>query len=120
MAMLTRGYPFAFQVLGYYTFQNDGDYKSALINYRQHLEEYVYDKIWSELSAKDRKVLYVATKTENGKIAEIREMLKMESNEFSPYRERLIKKGLLNGDERGYVKFELPLFEEYVKDHYEM
>ena len=44
--------------------------------------------------------------------------LEMSSNEFNPYRDRLIKKGLLNGDERGYVKFVLPMFEEYVKDHY--
>ena len=120
MAKLTKGYPFAFQVLGYYTFKNGGDYKSSLISFRQHLDEYVYDKIWSELSLKDRKVLYVTSETKDGKISKIRETLEMESNEFSPYRERLIKKGLLNGDERGYVRFVLPMFEEYVHDHFEM
>ena len=38
----------------------------------------------------------------------------METNEFNPYRKRLIKKGILSGETRGYVSFTLPLFSEYV------
>ena len=117
MAKLTRGYPFAFQVLGYYTFVKGGDYNAALTEYRQYLEEYVYDKIWSELSANDKKVLHAIVQTESRKIGDIRNLLNMESNELSPYRDRLIKKGIINGDERGYLKFELPMFEDYVLDH---
>lgn len=30
MARLTKGYPFAFQVLGYHTYENGGDYSRAL------------------------------------------------------------------------------------------
>ena len=30
MAKITKGYPFAFQVLGYYTFENGGSYEKAL------------------------------------------------------------------------------------------
>ena len=33
MASLTKGYSFAFQVLGYFTFRHKGDYKSALSEY---------------------------------------------------------------------------------------
>ena len=51
---------------------------------------------------------------DGGKIKDIRERLGMETNEFNPYRKRLIKKGILSGEMRGYVYFTLPLFDEYV------
>lgn len=117
MAIITRGYPFAFQVLGYYTYENGGDYHAALPDTKQYLAEYVYDKIWSELSRTDRQVLSATTSVKDGKVSEIRSILKMESNEFSPYRDRLIKRGIISGDERGYVRFMLPFFEEYVDSH---
>lgn len=118
MAQLTRGYSFAFQVLGYCTFENGGDYMSVLDRYREYLDEYVYNIIWSELSAKDRKLMYAAANSREGKISDIREELGMKPNEFSPYRDRMIRRGLLNGDERGYVKFTLPFFEDYILNNY--
>ena len=117
MARMTKGYSFAFQVLGYLTWQQGGDFEKILSEYRQYLEEYVYDKIWSELSAKDKQVAYGIAKSESPKIKEIRQELHMETNEFNPYRKRLIRKGILNGDERGMVYFTLPCFEEYVMEN---
>ena len=48
MADLAKGYPFAFQVLGYLTWNHNGDYLSVMGEYEQYLSEFVYDKIWSE------------------------------------------------------------------------
>ena len=45
MAGLTKGYPFAFQVLGYLTWNHNGDYLSVVDEYEQYLSEFVYDKI---------------------------------------------------------------------------
>ncbi len=118
MARLTKGFPFAFQVLGYYTYEHKGDYKKAVPDFRQRLNEYVYDKIWSELSANDKRVASAIAMSDTDRIADIRELLDMESNEFAPYRDRLIKKGIADGRERGKIRFVLPLFEEYVKDNY--
>ncbi|WP_028263448.1 ATP-binding protein [Atopobium fossor] len=115
MAKLTSGYSFAFQVLGYLTWQAHGDYQSILDTYKQYLEEYVYEKIWSELSEKDRFVVRGIADAEGGKVAEVRKKLHMESNEFNPYRQRLIRKGVINGDKRGYVYFTLPFFGEFAK-----
>lgn len=78
---------------------------------------FVYDKIWSELSQKDRMVARGIADVEGGKIKDIREHLHMETNEFNPYRKRLIKKGILSGETRGYVYFTLPLFEEYIMEN---
>ena len=118
MADLTKGYPFAFQVLGYLTWNHHGDYNAVRGEYEQYLSEFVYDKIWSELSQKDRMVARGIADVEGGKIKDIREHLHMETNEFNPYRKRLIKKGILSGETRGYVYFTLPLLEEYVMENY--
>ena len=118
MAELTKGYPFAFQVLGYLTWNHDGDYHAVLDESEQYLSEFVYDKIWSELSAKDRMVAKAIADEKNGKIKDIRGRLGMETNEFNPYRKRLIKKGIVSGEMRGYVYFTLPLFAEYVIENY--
>ncbi len=120
MAELTKGYPFAFQVLGYLTWNNHGNYREVLEEYEQYLSEFVYDKIWSELSPKDRVVARGIAETDSGKIKDIREHLGMETNQFNPYRKRLIKKGILSGEMRGYVYFTLPLFEDYVLENAEI
>ncbi len=117
MAICTKGYSFAFQVLGYLTWENGGDYKEILPEYRQYLDEFVYDKIWSEVSIKDKTVLKAIAMTESGKIEKVREILAMDSNEFNPYRKRIIDRGLINGKDRGYVRFILPMFREYVIDN---
>ncbi len=117
MAELTRGYPFAFQVLGYLTWNHNGAYRQVLNDYEQYLGEFVYDKLWAELSEKDRLVAKGIAAVKSGKIKEIREYLGMETNEFNPYRRRLIRKGILAGETRGYVYFTLPLFDKYVEEN---
>lgn len=119
MAELTKGYPFAFQVLGYLTWNNNGNFQSVIKDYQQYLSEFVYDKLWSELSEKDRIVANGIVEINSNKIKDIREHLGMSSNEFTPYRQRLIKKGIIDGSSRGIVYFTLPLFEEYVNTHFE-
>lgn len=120
MANLTKGYPFAFQVLGYLTWNSNGDYKKVLDDYKQYLSDLVYDKVWSELSEKDRLVAKGISDSSSRKISDIREHLHITSNEFNPYRQRLIKKGVIDGSHRGFVRFTLPLFEEYIHDHFEL
>lgn len=120
MAKLTKGYPFAFQVLGYLTWNANGDYNSILSEYEQYLSEFVYDKLWSELSMKDRLVAKAIVDTDSKIIKDIRELLNVSTNEFNPYRQRLIKKGIVDGSKRGLLYFTLPLFEEYINTHYDI
>ena len=117
MAQLTRGFPYAFQVLGSLAWDNDGDYVDIIPKFKQYLEEYVYGKIWSEISEKDKAVLNGIAKVPSGKILEIRNLLNLEANEFAPYKKRLLRKGLIS-DERGYAKLTLPLFDEFIKENY--
>ncbi|MBR5376402.1 MAG: ATP-binding protein [Lachnospiraceae bacterium] len=115
MAKLTKGYPFAFQVLGHFTWKNGKDPGKALPQVKQYLEDYVYEKLWSEMSEGDKKLAYGVAGSGNGKAKDIKTISGMSDNEYSVYRDRLVKRGILDGRTHGYVEFTLPMFEEYVE-----
>lgn len=115
MARMTNGYPFAFQTLGYLTWEARGRYPEARERYEQYLAEFVYEKIWSEMSAKDKAVAKAIAESATGNAKDIRLALQMTTNEYNPYRSRLIRKGILNGSEYGKVSFTLPYFSEFVR-----
>ena len=114
MAGLVNGYPFAFQVLGRLTWSRHGDYNSAIGEYRQYLEAYVYDKLWSELSRSDKEFAVAVAKSKSGAASEIKSLLNIDNSQYSVYRQRLIKKGIVNGDNRGELAFTLPMFDRYA------
>lgn len=116
MTALTRGYPFAFQVLGYLFWERGAavPIEEILPEYDQYLEEYVYGKIWSELSGTDRKILEKMAESGETKVKNIREHMGMKSELFSVYRERLKRKGILDTRNYGEVSFILPRFAEFV------
>lgn len=118
MAKMTMGYSFAFQVLGHFVWEEKGKYEKVVDEYKKYLGDFVYDKIWSEVSNKDRQVLYGIANTKGGRVKDVREFLGMETNEFNPYRKRLVKKGLIDGDKYGYVSLTLPYFDEFIIDNY--
>ena len=117
MAVLTKGYPFAFQVLGYLYWENRDrmTIDEVLPEYDQYLEEYVYSKIWSEMSELDQKIVYEMSVTGATKIQDIRKQLGMKSELFSVYRDRLKRKGVVDAKQYGYLTLALPRFEEFVK-----
>ena len=91
MAGLTKGYPFAFQVLGYLYWENRDKktLEQILPEYDQYLDEYVYSKIWSELSDLDKKIVTEMSLSGETQVKALRERLDMKSELFSVYRERL-------------------------------
>ena len=119
MARLTRGYSFAFQVLGFLVWEHGSMDDAVYDEFRQYLDEYVYDKAWSELSLGDRRLAWGIAQSKTGKVSDVRALLDMTTNQFNPYRMRLIRKGLVDGEARGLVRFVLPEFEAYVVEHFE-
>ncbi len=116
-AKLTKGYSFAFQVLGHFLWENGRMDKKVMTEYKHYLFEYVYEKIWSELSNNDKKVCRALSESKEGKVSEVKELSGMDTNNFNPYRKRLIRRGLINGDTYGYIIFTLPMFDEFVMDN---
>ena len=116
MAALTKGYPFAFQVLGYLCWERGDSFELSDIMplYDQYLDEYVYSKIWSELSELDKKIVREMAATHDVKVTDIREKIGMSTEQFSVYRRRLINKGIVNGDRYGYIELVLPRFDIFV------
>lgn len=116
MTGLTGGYPFAFQVLGYLLWENKNikTIEEILPEYDQYLEEYVYGKIWSELSELDRKILVEMAVNREKKVKRIRDGMGLKSEQFAVYRERLKRKGVLDTSKYGEVSFILPRFAEFV------
>lgn len=117
MAALTRGYPFAFQVLGYLYWEHRDTMTldEILPEYDQYLEEYVYSKIWLEMSEKDKEILQVLAVSGEIKVKNLREKLGLASEQFSVYRERLKRKGVIHTRQYGMVSMALPRFEEFIK-----
>ena len=115
MAGATMGYPFAFQVLGYLCWIKKEKWQDLLPLYDTYLEDYVYEKIWSELSQKDQAVLTAMSSASSGKVENIRSLVGMPSNSFTTYRSRLIRKGLIVSPSYGTLRFALPRFREFVR-----
>lgn len=117
MAILTKGYPFAFQVLGYLKWESkDSSLDDLLKKYDFYLSEYVYEKIWSELSEKCRLVLSVFKNDQPRKVQEIRDSIGCTSSQFSTYRKTLLGKGLVEESDYGYLRLSLPRFCDFIQN----
>lgn len=115
MSRATNGFAFAYQALGYIKWEHKTYSLDRLYpEYDQYLAEFVYDKVWMELSPKDREVIKAMAGSEENRVADLLEKTGMSSSLFSTYRDRLSKKGLINTQKYGYVSLSLPRFREYA------
>ena len=120
MSRLVQGYPYAYQVLGYLCYKKGLPYTAVLDEFDAYLAEYVYEKIWSELSGNDRLVIRALASADSGKVEDIRKAAGMSSGEFSVYRSRLLKRGLVASEKHGHLKLTLPRFGEYATAYAEI
>ncbi len=120
MAACTKGYSYAFQLLGKLTWDKGGNYTKVLDEYKSDLNEMVYGKIWDEMSEKDREFVYAITLSQHGEVKELRKILDWKTNELSPYRDRLLKKGVIDSPGYGLLQTSLPFFKSFVKTHYDI
>lgn len=118
LSKLTNGYAFAYQVLGYLSFKNpDMEEERIVERFDSLLNERSYEKIWSELSGKEKKICKVMASGKT-KIKDIREAAKLNSGEMSTYRRRLNVKGLVDVSSYGSMSFILPRFSEIISEWY--
>ena len=119
LSKLTEGYSYAFQILGHLIFDSDEKVFTDDIykDFKNELFDNSYEKIWEELSEKEKSVVKTISEHKDGvAVATIKQQLNMDSNNFSTYRDTLQKSGLIEMSSYGMVKFCLPLFDEYVKN----
>lgn len=122
LAKLTGGYSYAFQMLGHLMF--DADAKKldddVFRDYKYTLYENSYEKIWEELSDNERKVVEIIASSddEDISVSDIKKKLAMDNNNFSTYRDTLIKSGVVLNTSYGNLGLCLPLFKDFVKEYY--
>ena len=117
MAEFSKGYPYAYQLLGYLCWTKNASWRDVVEEYDTYLEDYVYDKIWSECSAQDKDVLRAISNAPTDKVENIRNVIGMSSNVFTVYRKRLIKKGLIRSTGHGRLELVLPRFDVFVNNN---
>lgn len=117
-AKVTKGYAFAFQLLGYLMFEDKAKSLNEIIlsKFDQYLDEFAYSKIWSTLTPVEQKILSSIKTNSSVTVASILKEANITKEYFSRYRDRLIKKGLIDGSKHGYIVFTLPRFYEFINN----
>ena len=118
MAKLTKGYAYAFQELGVLCFKKKAEesFEDILSKLKAELFAYSYEKIWEEMTEMDRFLASLLTEKEEYKREEVLKLMGDKSGSYSMYRDRLLKRGILNS-RQGYISFALPFFAEYIKQY---
>jgi hypothetical protein len=118
MSCITKGYAYAFQELGVLYFKKSKNEKldDIIPNLRTELFAYSYEKIWEELTETDRFLMRLLTGKEEYKREEILKLMGDKAGNYSMYRDRLIKRGLLE-TRQAYISLSLPFFAEYIKEY---
>lgn len=122
---LTSGYAYAFQLLGYYLWENsDSDITEDTIAgvmpfYKNDLFRNSYTKIYQSLSPKEQEFVNAMADTETMPVPveEIGAKLKKDKNYISVYRRRLLDTQIVLSPKRGFLQFTLPFFKEFVKEN---
>ena len=116
MAVLTKGYAFAYQALGKYMWDSESKEltEKVLAQFDDALADKVYKKIWSELAPKDRWFLQFIVRKDKMSATELLEITKAKHNEWSIPRVRLSEKGIIDTRNRGEIRVNLPRFKEFV------
>ena len=117
LARITKGYPYAFQELGVLCFkdQDNINFEETVSRLKEELFSYSYEKIWEELSDQDRALVRLMTDKNEYKREELLGLMDKPSN-YSAYRDRLLKRGIINA-RQGYVSLALPFFSDYIMEY---
>lgn len=115
-AKLTKGYAFGFQLLGYLLYNKEKKEinKEILSEFDQYLEEYVYQKVWKDLTPVEQNILKAFKTNDSIRVSKILDELNMDKSYFSKYRDRLLKKGIIMSNSLGVLSFTLPRFKEFI------
>ncbi|MBR1622864.1 MAG: ATP-binding protein [Pseudobutyrivibrio sp.] len=130
LAKMTKGYAFAYQVLGYWYFEKyinkNESVRDVEVEYRSELIKYSYGKLWTELSDKDRVIIKALVKLDADKnVVKRKDVIEYmnENNEpitssvFNKYRERLLGKGIIGASDNrdGNLWLPLPEFGNFIR-----
>jgi len=121
-ANYTYGYPYLFQLLGYYLWENgrteinDEVLAQSLVEAKSELFNNVHQLVYSDLSNKDREFIMVMSEDDNSsKVQDIMTRLGKDKGYISRYRERLITSGVVKPVGHGLLAFTYPYMKEFLQ-----
>lgn len=118
MAKCTKGYAYAFQKLGalYFKKKDAENLENLIPELKAELFAYSYEKIWEEMTETDRFLVSLLTEKSEYKREEVLRLMGDKSGNYSMYRDRLIKRGVLEA-RQAYISLSLPYFADYIKEY---
>lgn len=118
MAKCTKGYAYAFQKLGalYFKKRNTETLEDLIPALKAELFAYSYEKVWEEMTETDRFLVSIITEKNEYKREEVLRRMGERAGNYSMYRDRLIKRGILEA-RQAYISLALPFFADYVKEY---
>ncbi|MBR5402061.1 MAG: hypothetical protein IK102_09660 [Treponema sp.] len=118
MAKITKGYAYAFQELGslYFNKKKEETLDDLIPALKAELFAYSYEKIWEELTEGDRSMVKLLTLKTEYKRDEVLKLMGEKKGNYSMYRDRLLKRGLLESWQ-AYISFSLPFFADYINEY---
>ncbi len=117
LSKLTKGYAFAYQVLGYLFFEsNEKEINNSLLrDYDKYLQSNGYDIIWKDLTGKEKDLCFAIADSKNKQSKEIMDLSHMKESNFQNYRNKLIEKEIITASGYGKIDFTLPRFQEFTE-----
>ncbi|MBQ8946729.1 MAG: hypothetical protein IJ058_07960 [Lachnospiraceae bacterium] len=115
LAKMTKGYAYAYQVLGslYFDKTEKDSEETLLIDFDDQLFSQSYEKIWEELTTGEKEVVKIMI---DHKVRQEIEQRMENPSSLSEYRNSLLKGGIIKETGRGEIDFNLPRFEDYVRN----
>jgi len=117
LSQLTCGYAFAYQLLGYLLQKNNlkSVNKKIIEKYDEYLSQYVYEKVWFELTSAEKDILRCFKTGDSIKVSELVKNSDKSQSFINLYRDRLIKKGIVYSPSYGWLRLSLPRFSEFIE-----
>ncbi|MCI1466443.1 MAG: ATP-binding protein [Lactobacillus sp.] len=120
MFRMTKGYSYAFQLLGYILYEQMQGKTPAITDlqeledkYQAHLFNNAYQKIFQDMSAVDQQYFYAICGHHD--LGEIAQIMGKSNVYVAQYRRRALERHLIKPAAYGYVEFTLPYFEDYLQ-----
>lgn len=114
MAKLTKGYAFAFQLLGDLVWRRGCITQNVIDEYSELLFSYSYERIWLDLSEEEKEV---CQNIANGARNEEEISSDPGIQRIDLCVKRLINRGIIKKEIDRSINFELPLFEKYIRQY---
>lgn len=127
MTKQTKGFAYAFQLLGYWVWQESHKQSTSRISKEtvdgildhctSDLFRNVYYKVYHEMSMKEREFVQAMVKSGQQKVKaqDISQIMAKAPNYISVYRRKLIDDQIIMPAGYGYVQFMLPFFDQFVQ-----